>query len=443
MVTGRGRQLRRSGRVAVRQLRRIPLRRLVSYPARQGFTAVLAANAIRPVTSPTVALTTMTAGWLTSELAPHAFALTTVDTALEVRRPGRSLPRAALGAANLVALANIVRTSGQAGAVFDAGLVEVLGEGYRDELGTRHPDLDWKTPLAHLVWPFRLVPRHVEVRRDVPYSPAHGRRGLLDVYVPQARRDGAPAPVLLQVHGGAWTTGTKNTQGLPLMQHMASRGWLCVAPNYRLSPRHAFPAHLVDLKCAIAWVREHAAEYGGDPDFIAITGGSAGGHLAALAALTPNDPEYQPGFEGADTAVQAAVPFYGVYDFAGITGPAAARMRDTFLGPLVVRRNPRHDLTPFQKASPICRVRPDAPPFYVIHGVNDTLVPVGQARRFVAALREVSESAVAYVELRGAQHAFDIFPSVRSQHSVRSADLFLRWAHDRWTNERLAERPPS
>jgi acetyl esterase/lipase len=223
------------------------------------------------------------------------------------------------------------------------------------------------------------------------------------------------------------------------MQHMASRGWLCVAPNYRLSPRHAFPAHLVDVKCAIAWVRAHAAEYGADPDFIAVTGGSAGAHLAALAALTPNDPEYQPGFEGADTRVQAAVPFYGVYDFAGITGPAAARMRDTFLGPLVVRRDPRRDLTPFQKASPICQVRPDAPPFYVIHGVNDTLVPIDQARRFVEALREVSESPVAYVELRGAQHAFDLFPSVRSQHSVRSADLFLRWVHDRWTSERLAD----
>src|SRR5215212_3868494 len=122
MVTGRGHSLRRHGRVALRELRRVPLRRLVSYPVRQGATAVLAANAIRPVTSPAVALTTMTAGWLTSELAPHAFALTAVDTALEVRRPDGSLPRAALGAVNLVALGHVIRTSGQAGAVFEAGL---------------------------------------------------------------------------------------------------------------------------------------------------------------------------------------------------------------------------------------------------------------------------------------------------------------------------------
>ena len=71
------------------------------------------------------------------------------------------------------------------------------------------------------------------------------------------------------------------------MQHMAAKGWVCVAINYRLSPRDPFPAHVIDVKRAIAWIREHIAEYGGNPDYIAITGGSAGGHLAALAALTP------------------------------------------------------------------------------------------------------------------------------------------------------------
>ena len=78
------------------------------------------------------------------------------------------------------------------------------------------------------------------------------------------------------------------------------------------------------MKRAIAWIREHVAEYGGDPDFIVVTGGSAGGHLRALAALTANEPEYQPGFEDADTTVQAAVPYYGVYDFAGSTGLRSA-----------------------------------------------------------------------------------------------------------------------
>ncbi len=79
-----------------------------------------------------------------------------------------------------------------------------------------------------------------------------------------------------------------------------------------------------------------------DPGFVAITGGSAGGHLAALAALTPDDPEYQPGFEDADTSVQAAVPHYGIYDFAGATGHRRAEvLRDRFLGPKVLFKDPR------------------------------------------------------------------------------------------------------
>ena len=97
-------------------------------------------------------------------------------------------------------------------------------------------------------------------------------------------------------------------------------GWVGFNIDYRLSPAATFPDHLVDVKRAIAWVREHAAEYGADPDFICLTGGSAGGHLCALAALTADDPAYQPGFEDADTSVAAAVPFYGVYDLTDSEG---------------------------------------------------------------------------------------------------------------------------
>ena len=117
---------------------------------------------------------------------------------------------------------------------------------------------------------------------------------------------------MLQVHGGAWMLGEKQQQGQPLMYHLAQRGWLCVACNYRLSPKDAFPAHIIDVKRAIAWVREHAGEFGGNPDFIAITGGSAGGHLSSLAALTANRVEWQPGFEDADTSVAAAVPYFSL-----------------------------------------------------------------------------------------------------------------------------------
>jgi len=277
--------------------------------------------------------------------------------------------------------------------------------------------------------PFRMNSDEVDIVKDIPYHAEAGRRGLLDVY----RRSGADpknAPVLLQVHGGGWTIGSKDNQGVPLMLHMAARGWVCVAINYRLSPRVPFPEHLIDVKRAIRWVREHGGDYGADPAYIAITGGSAGGHLAALAALTPNDPEYQPGFEDADTTLQAAAPHYGIYDFAGVTGTRRARqLRDGFLGPRVLMKDPATQPGDFERASPLLRVTSDAPPFLVIHGTHDTLVPVDQARQFVRRLREVTSGPVCYAELPGTQHAFDAFPSIRSAHVVRGVERFLRWNH--------------
>ena len=100
--------------------------------------------------------------------------------------------------------------------------------------------------------------------------------------------------MLIQVPGGAWSVGYKRVQAYTLMSRMVQLGWICVSIDYSKSPRATFPAHLLDVKRAIAWVRENIADYGGDPDFIAITGGSAGAHLASLAALTPNDPPFQP-----------------------------------------------------------------------------------------------------------------------------------------------------
>src|SRR5690606_28814162 len=148
--------------------------------------------------------------------------------------------------------------------------------------------------------------------RDIAYGDG-GQRHHLDLYRPQ-RRD-HPLPVLLQIHGGGWMTGDKRHQAGPLMNLLAANGWACVAANYRLSPAATFPDHIIDVKRAIAWIRVHGPEYGLAPGFIAVTGGSAGGHLAALAALTANDPEFQPGFEEIDTSVAACVPLYGVYDF--------------------------------------------------------------------------------------------------------------------------------
>ena len=413
----------------------------MSFLRRQLLTAALTANAIRPVGGFRAGIPAFFAGWLTTELAPHLLALTAADTAAHaVRRRPRSRAGLVLAGLNAAGLAYLVSGSSKVRHQTEEALVEGLGIDYVEQLDAEPTPAELATPWRKLVNPFRMKDLGVRVEKDIRYSDA-GRRGLLDVYLP-AEGEVRNAPVLLQVHGGGWAIGNKDQQGIPLMQHMAAKGWVCVAINYRLSPRDAFPAHLVDVKRAIAWIRTHIASYGGNPDYIAITGGSAGGHLCTLAALTPNDPAWQPGFEDADTAVQACVPHYGVYDLAGSTGDRrAALMRDRFLARWVFPSRFDDDPSVYEQATPLNRVTPDAPDFFVLHGVHDSLVPITQARELVARLRETSKATVVYAELPGTQHAFDVFPSIRSAHVVRAIDRYLHWHWNGWRKAR--ERQPA
>ncbi len=293
----------------------------MSFLRRQVVTAALTANALRPLPGYGASALTFFPAWLVGELAPHVLAVTAADAAAHASGRRRDPRGLALAAVNVAGLAYLVAQSRQVREVAEDALVDALGADYLDQLETRPTPADLAVPWRRLVYPFRMREARVRVERDIVFDDTAGRRGMLDIYRPA---DGqlADAPVLLQVHGGGWTIGRKDQQGIPLMQHLAAKGWVCVAINYRLGPRHLWPAQIVDVKKAIAWVREHIGAYGGDPDYIAITGGSAGGHLAALAALTPGRREWQPGFEDADTSVQVAVPLYGVYDIAGVDRPA-------------------------------------------------------------------------------------------------------------------------
>jgi acetyl esterase/lipase len=328
--------------------------------------------------------------------------------------------------AGLIALQGV---SVRAALVIEKALHDGLGEAYRERiapgLATRlAKGLTWSSVLL----PFYLRDRRVERVKNIPYVDGGGRRNQLDVYRPRGGVE--KAPVLLQIHGGAWVMGDKAFQALPLMMHLASNGWICVAANYRLSPRAVFPDHLVDCKRALAWIRAHIAEYGGDPDFVVVTGGSAGGHLASLVALTPGDPRYQPGFEDADTRVAACVAFYGVYDLLEIFEKSAAprgfgeRFERGLMGTTV-----RHGRAAFEDASPLSHVSADAPPFFIVHGTADNLVPVAQARRFAERLRAAARKPVVYVELAGASHAFEVFHSVRTGYIVNGVDRFLAWLY--------------
>ncbi|QFU77599.1 alpha/beta hydrolase [Halioglobus maricola] len=306
-----------------------------------------------------------------------------------------------------------------------------LGEGYRNEIPTeRHKLLEDGISAGSWLKPFAMKRRGVRVHSHLAYGDA-GDRNRLDIYHSDQPREGG-FPVLLQVHGGGWMIGEKEQQALPLMYHLAERGWICVAINYRLSPKAAFPAHIVDVKKAIAWIRENIAEYGGNPDYIAITGGSAGGHLSSLAALTPNYAPFQPDFEDADTSIQAAVPFYGVYDFLDRDGIRPEMSMEKILADKVLQVSREENPELWEAGSPLTHVSDNAPPMFVVHGSHDTLVWVEEAQNFVAALEQASKEPVAYAELPGAQHAFEVFHSVRTDHTVHAVTEFLEWAHARW-----------
>ena len=274
-------------------------------------------------------------------------------------------------------------------------------------------------PRSHVLLPLRAYRRpDVRVDRGVRYHPDGPK---LDVY---RGRGEEPLPAIVHVHGGGWIMGSRHEQGVPLLGHLAANGWVGFNVDYRLSPRATWPAQVVDVKRSVAWVREHADALGVDPSFVALTGGSAGGHLTALAALTAGDPEFQPGFEDADTSVAAAVPFYGVYDFLDEEGLHLA-ITHRVLQKRVFKQRRDDDPEPFRRASPVLRVHADAPPFLVIHGEADSLIRVEEARRFVGRLREVSSNPVEYVELPDAQHAFDVLPSWRTIPVIEAIERFL------------------
>jgi acetyl esterase/lipase len=332
-----------------------------------------------------------------------------------------------------IALARLALQSLGAGEQLREALAELEGPAERRRS---------RFPLSHVVFPpLMFWRRGVRRIRKIEFARYGRKRLLLDVYMPAAASEEL-RPSVVQIHGGGWIAGSRSEQGIPLLNHLASCGWVCFNADYRLSPRATFPDHVIDVKRAIAWVKEHARDYGADPDFICITGGSAGGHLIALAALTADDPCLQPGFEEADTSVAAAVPFYGVYDLTDSEGVHYPELREWVFERHVIKASYEDQPERFVAASPLHRVHADAPPFLVIHGDRDTLVPVEEARAFVRALSAVSTSPVYYAELAGAEHAFDIGPSVRTARVVETIERFLATVRARAARDGASNKPP-
>ncbi len=253
--------------------------------------------------------------------------------------------------------------------------------------------------LTRSLWlPFLRRRRDVEHLTDLAYGPA-GRFHRLDLYRHRSHR--GDAPVFVHFHGGRFVSGAKDRESLPMLYYLAASGWIVLSANYRLSPGASFPDAHTDAKRVLAWARENVQEYGGDGTRIVIAGNSAGAHLALFAALTPNDPRYQPDFPHADTSVSAAIGLSGYY------------------GPLDGQR---------PQTSPAAHLHSDAPPTLLLHGDRDSVVPTAWASTFATFLRTASRQPVVYAQLPGAQHNLDYFPSIRTSAVIDCVDVFTRWA---------------
>lgn len=399
---------------------------------------LLTLNAARPLfmSGSAFGIFSFFSGWLIAELAAHHLIaqgmVFTFLIALGALGSWQGQVGALLGVLSAGLLLRLHRRAYLTDGRMRSALEEALGDEFDAEGALKLGEE--RLSLRHMLFPFSYHDQRVErVRGEVIHRFDDGQTLRADIY----RRAGSSesAPILVYLHGGAWILGFKRYQGLPLMSRLASLGWICISVDYRRSPRHRFPAHLEDAKRGVAWARENAARLGGDPSLIVVSGNSAGAHLASLVALTPDRPELQPGFEEADTRVAACVSFYGVYDFKNRGGHFKRFGLRLLVEWFVIggKAEESEELEAlYSLGSPIDHLREDAPPFFIVHGEFDSLVPVGEARDFAEALRGVSSSPVIYAEIPGAQHAFEIFRSVRAHLTLRAIVFFLN---------HLAKRP--
>lgn len=231
-------------------------------------------------------------------------------------------------------------------------------------------------------------------------SPPGFRPLLLDLYRP-ARDPQHPAPVVVFLHGGGWRVGRRDRFGPAFagwrvgpFDRLVRAGFAVASLDYRLSGEAVFPAQLHDGKAALRWLRAHAGELGLDAGRVVLWGESAGGHLAALLALTDGRPEWEGdvGEPGPGVTVAGVVDWYGPADLRtmqrqsrpdAVSAPDAVDSREALLiGAPVPQAAERA-----AAASPVSHVSAAAPPFLLAHGTADRFVPSGQSEQLAAALR--------------------------------------------------------
>lgn len=256
-----------------------------------------------------------------------------------------------------------------------------------------------------------------EFHSDVEYAVVDGESLKLDVSVPDGE---GPFPVAILVHGGGWGSGDKSQVHVPPTQPLTDAKITWFSIDYRLAPAHRWPACIDDVRRAIRWVKEHAAEYKGDPERVAIIGYSAGGHLAAFAAVTADD----------DTKVQAVVLFASPTDLVADCerrGGVSPALQALFDRGETIDDEARAVL---YEASPINHLRSGLPPFLLIHGTTDQSVLHSQSENLMARLEEL-DVPCELVTVAGAPHDIRTWHAFDTGYEQKMAD---------WLRETLGAR---
>jgi len=244
------------------------------------------------------------------------------------------------------------------------------------------------------------VPVPTAIMRGITYCTPDSISQKLDLFFPAASEK--PAPAVIYVHGGAWRECDKDSEFFfPLMKGLQNAGFLVAAINYRLAPRHPFPAQIIDARCAVRFLRFNAEALNIDPDKIGAFGDSAGGHLVSLMGLVDENADWDAeGSTGTSSRLQAVVNLYGISDVTRVFGQDGSE-----IWPQVFGVDGNDDDPRLKTASPLTYVHPGTPPFLIIHGDKDSVVPFEQSVWLDEALKEAG-NPVEFLQVRNADHQF-------------------------------------
>jgi acetyl esterase len=246
---------------------------------------------------------------------------------------------------------------------------------------------------------------------DVEFARAGGESLTLDAHVPDGP---GPFPTAILVHGGGFTQGTKQSFIKPLFEPLTRAGFTWFTINYRLAPKHRYPAPVEDVETAIRWVKEHAARYKVDPNRIALIGESAGGHLVSLAGARGRG----------GTRVAAVVPYYAPHDleYQAWKRNALGRSLEALFGLTAYDDAARATL---RAGSPSTYVRPGMPPYLLVHGTADEQVPYEQSLRFQERMRNAGNTCDLFT-IPGGRHGMGSWDAAHPEYKAFTVDWLKR-----------------